>query len=161
LAFPIIVKKRVAGFSIGLVLWLSFGHVAAAQTVWRCEGTPVEPCAKRHGRLSSQNGIALKIWFIGTRRMVAVTNTSMPSIVEKYLEITSEDHSYIFGDFEVCFLEPDVPGHIRLACVRGAENLVVQPLRHQEPPFRLRSTWPAGIDPTNRSREPEPVPIHP
>ena len=138
--------RRGAGIAIGLVLWLSFCQVAAAQTAWACEGTPVEPCAKRHGRLSSQNGIALKIWLIGTRRMVAVTNTSMPSIVEKYLEITSDDHSYIFGDFEICFLEPDVPGHIRLACVRGAENLVVQPLRRQEPAFRLRSTWTVGLD---------------
>lgn len=136
--------RRVAALSIGLVLWLSFGHVAAAQTAWKCEGIPVESCAKRHGRLSSQNGIGHKIWLIGTRRMVAVANTSMPSIVEKYLEITSDDHSYIFGDFEVCFLEPDVPGHIRLGCVRGAEKLVVQPLRRQEPPFRLLSTWPVG-----------------
>jgi hypothetical protein len=106
-----------------------------AQTGWTCEGTPVEPCAKRHGRLSSQNRIAHKIWLIGTRRMVALANTSMPSIVEKYLELTSEDHSYLFGDFEICFLESDVPGHIRSACVRGAEKLVVQPLRRQEPPF--------------------------
>ena len=140
----ITVMKRVAAISLGLMLWLSFGHVAAAQTGWTCEGTPVEPCAKRHGRLSSQNGIAHKIWLIGTRRMVALANTSMPSIVEKYLELTSEDHSYLFGDFEICFLESDVPGHIRSACVRGAEKLVVQPLRRQEPPFRLRSTWPVG-----------------
>jgi hypothetical protein len=134
--------KLVAGILIGLMVWLSTG-LAAAQSAWTCEGTPVEPCVRRHGRLSSQNGITRKIWIVGTTRMLAVSNASVPPVIEKYLEMTSDNHSYIFGDFEICFLEPDVPGHIRSACVTGAEKLVVEPLRRREPPFRLLSTWPA------------------
>ena len=135
--------KLVARILIGLMVWLSTG-LAAAQSAWTCEGTPVEPCVTRHGRLSSQNGIGRKIWLVGTTRMLAVSNASVPPVIEKYLEMTSDNHSYIFGDFEVCFLEPDVPGHIRSACVTGAEKLVVEPLRRREPPFRLLSTWPAN-----------------
>jgi len=126
-----------------LVFWFPADRVAVAQTSWKCERQPIEPCVRRHGRLSSQNGIAHKLWLIGTHRMVAVENSSMPLVVEKYLEITSDDHSYIFGDFDICPTSPDVPGHIMSACIAGAEKLVVQPLRKPELPFRLLPTWPA------------------
>ena len=33
---------------------------------WQCPVKPAEACFKHHGRLSSQNGIAYKIWLIGT-----------------------------------------------------------------------------------------------
>jgi hypothetical protein len=95
--------------------------------------------------LSSQNGIALKIWLLGTTRVVALDNDldDLPAIVRKYLEITSPDHSYIYGDFDICPLEPDTPGHLRRVCVVGAEKLVVHNLQGSSPPFRLLSTWPA------------------
>ena len=125
---------------------LSAAHGVMAQASWKCPEQPIEPCVKRHGRLSSQNGIALTVWLIGTTRRVAVANDveSLPSIVQKYLTITSDDHSYIFGDFEICPTRPDVPGRIMHACVAGAEKLVVEPLRRREPPFRLLSTWPSA-----------------
>ena len=115
-----------------------------SESNWQCTAKPIEPCAKRHGRLSSQNGIALKIWLIGSKRVVAVKNDveNLPRFVQKYLQMTSPDHSYIFGDFNVCPVEPDRPGHIRHVCVTGAERLVVQPLRGEQPAFRLLSTWP-------------------
>lgn len=110
---------------------------------WKCPSKPIEPCVMRHGRLSSQNGIGLKLWAIGTKRMFAIENGSenLPPVVRKYLEMTSPDHSYIFGDFEVCPVEPDRPGHIRAACLASGVNLVVQPLRDARLPFRLLSTW--------------------
>jgi len=128
-------------------LWFA---AVAAQTQdprWKCESVPMEPCAKRHGRLSTQNGIGLKLWVIGTTRVFAVDNgvDNLPKAISKYLEMTSADHSYIFGDFEVCPVEPDRPGHIRRACVAGGVNLVVQPLRDDRPPFRLLSTWPTRV----------------
>jgi hypothetical protein len=124
---------------------MSTAQGVAAQGVWKCPEQPIAPCVKRHGRLSSQNGIARTIWIIGTTRRVAVANDveSFPSIVQKYLTMTSDDHSYIFGNFEICLTHPDVPGRIMHACVAGAEKLVVQPLRRREPPFRLLSTWPS------------------
>ena len=117
---------------------------STAQHPWTCSTPPVEPCAKRHGRLSSQNGIALKLWLIGTKRVVALNNDfdSLPSETRKYLYLTSEDHSYIFGDFVVCPLEPDTPGQMRRVCITGAEKLVVEPLRRPGPSFRIESTWP-------------------
>ena len=136
---------RTGWVAITLILFHSTVKVAAGQQPWKCLEQPIEPCMKRHGRLSSQNGIGLKIWIIGTTRMVAVANDSsdLPPVLQKYLEITSDNHSYIFGDFEICPVTPDKPGHIRHACVAGAEKIVVQPLRRSDPPFRLLPTWPA------------------
>ena len=109
---------------------------------WACAVPPVEPCFKHHARLSSQNGIAHTLWLIGTTRRVRVDN-EIPPLVSRYLEMTSQDHSYIYGDFDICPLEHDKPGHMRSVCIRGAEKLVVQNLRTSRPPFKLRSTWPA------------------
>jgi hypothetical protein len=81
---------------------------------------------------------------IGTRRVVGLDQSSedLPAQVSRYLEMTSPEHSYIYGDFDICPLEPDRPGHLRLVCVTGARKLVVQNLRAARPPFRLLSTWP-------------------
>jgi hypothetical protein len=133
---------RLGTIFVCLVLVINAETVAAGS--WECRAQPVEPCFKRHGRLSSQNGIALMIWLTGTRRIVRLENDiddDVPPVVQKYLEITSMNHSYIYGDFDICPLEQDVPGHMRSVCVTGAENLVVQNLRRIRPPFRLLSTW--------------------
>jgi hypothetical protein len=128
-----------------LGLWLATGTNAAGAAPWPCPNKPVEPCFKHHGRLSSQNGISLKIWLIGSTRVVGLDNDvdQLPSWIGKYLEMTSPDHSYIYGDFDICPTEPDTPGHLRQVCLAGAERLMVQPLRRARPPFRLLSTWPA------------------
>jgi hypothetical protein len=123
-----------------LLFLLSAQSVSAA--TWQCLEKPVEPCFRHHGRLSSQNGIALKIWLIGTTRVVGVHSTETPSIIEKYLDMASPNHSYIYGDFDICPLTPDRPGHMRSVCVAGAERVVVQDTQRARPAFRLLSTWP-------------------
>lgn len=134
--------------ALGFGVWLSLGTALAQPDSWTCQAQLIEPCARRHGRLSSQNGIALKIWLVGTTRVVGLQNNveELPPLVQKYLDMTSANHSYIFGDFDICPLEPDTPKHVRRVCVVGAQNLVVQPLRRPDPPFRLLSTWPAKGD---------------
>jgi hypothetical protein len=104
---------------------------------------PVEPCFRYHGRLSSQNGIALTIWLIGTTRIVALDNDAeeLPSFLRKYTNMTSPDHSYIYGDFDICPMELDKPGHMRRVRVVGAEKLVVQDVQALRPAFRLLSSW--------------------
>jgi len=118
----------------------------AAGTTWLCGAIPVEPCITRHARLSSQNGSARTLWLVGTTRKVRVDNREIPSDVERYLSMTSEDHSYVFGDFDVCPLEPDIRGQMRGVCISRAANLVVQSLAGTRPSFRLLSTWPSSQD---------------
>jgi len=141
----VIAKTKLGRTALVAALCLGMSSDAAA-AAWRCSARPVEPCAKQHGRLSSQNGRALLIWLIGTTRVVGLTNgvEELPSPVRRYLDMTSPDYSYIYGDFDICPSEPDRPGHMRTVCVAGAEKLVVQTLRRPRPPFRLLSTWPAN-----------------
>lgn len=122
-----------------------FGTQAQPATATTCQRPPIEPCLDRHGRLSTQNGIAQTIWLIGTTRRVKVTNELtdfLPAGALKYTELTSPDHSYIFGDFTICPIEADATGHMRDVCVTAAKNLVVQTIDGSRPPFRIRSTWP-------------------
>jgi hypothetical protein len=67
------------GIGLGLVPAMSAQSVPGSS--WRCRAQPVESCFRHHGRLSSQNGVALKIWLIGTTRVVGVDNGAdeMPS----------------------------------------------------------------------------------
>src|SRR3954463_12849813 len=113
----------------------------SSPTSWRCLAPPIEPCFTHRGRLSAQNGIAFIIWLVGTKRMVAVSDTEIPAMLGRYLDMTSPDHGDIYGDFEMCPLGPDRPGHMRSACVTSAVNLVVQDRDRSRPAFRLRSTW--------------------
>ena len=60
--------------AISLGLWLTTSTEAAGAASWQCRAQAVESCFRHHGRLSSQNGIALKIWLIGTTRVVGLEN---------------------------------------------------------------------------------------
>ena len=130
-----------------LGLWAATQTASADAVQWPCPVKPVESCFRHHGRLSSQNGIALTIWLVGTTRRVGLANdlADLPAFIRKYLVITSPDHSYVFGDFEMCPTEPDTPGHLREVCVASAERLVVQNLQRSTPPFRLLPTWPRSV----------------
>jgi hypothetical protein len=112
----------------------------------RANQPPVEACATKHGRFSTQNGIAQTIWLVGTTRRLSVDNAAtdfLPAAAMKYTEMTSPGHSYIFGDFTICPIEADAPGHIRAVCVTAAKNLVVQNTDGSHPAFRLLETWTA------------------
>src|SRR5262245_2981619 len=137
--------NRTVGATL-LGMWCATQILVAEAVEWPCPVKPIEACFRNRGRLSSQNGIALTMWLVGTTRRVGVANDSatLPDFVRRYLVITSEDHSYIYGDFEICPTEPDMPGRLRYVCVSSAERLVVQPLRKSTPPFRLSPTWPGS-----------------
>jgi hypothetical protein len=105
------------------------------------------PCFKHHGRLISHSSgsPSFRIWLIGTKRIVGLEDTAMPRVIERYLDATSPEYSFIYGDFKLCPLVPDKPGHMRSVRMVGAENLVVANMVRspRPPPFRLLSTWTA------------------
>lgn len=94
-----------------LLVALSASTVRVSAQPWSCPEKPVEPCFKHPGRLSSQNGRALTVWLIGTTRRVQVANglERQPAAVGHYLSMTSPDHSYIYGDFEIYGPSADEP----------------------------------------------------
>ena len=84
-------RTSVEAGIIPVVLWLATATMGAGAAAWPCPAQPVQPCFKHHGRLSSQNGIGLKIWLIGTTRVVGLDNSfeTLPPLVVKYLDMTS------------------------------------------------------------------------
>ena len=130
--------------------WLALGAAGVlAQSIpegkpSNCPKPPIAPCTIGHGRFSTQNGITQVIWLVGTTRRLDVANEAhnfFPPGVLKYLEMTSPDHSYIFGDFTICPIERDTPGRMRAVCVADAKNLVVQNTMDLSRVFRVQSTW--------------------
>ena len=88
-----------------LAVLLATAVPLTAQQSWICSTPPVEPCVKRHGRLSSQDGIPLKLWLIGTKRVVALANdaAALPPEVRGYLELASEDYCASLEDDGLAF----------------------------------------------------------
>lgn len=143
------ISAVVAAWACSLTLTVTV-VLAQQETPMVCDKPPVEPCAVRHGRLTSRQGVPFAIWLIGTNRMIAVDNSPesfLSADSNRYLEVTSPDYSEMFGDFTICPLEPDQPRHMRRACVTLAKNLVVHHLKDQRPPFRVLSSWSTEASP--------------
>jgi hypothetical protein len=97
----------------------------------------VGSCFKVRGRLSVYNGApALRIWKVGTRRMLGVSEqrfaepgyTNIPDSIRQQLN----EETVVFGDFMVCPFTRSKPGEMQLVCVEEGRNLVArkQPEAH-------------------------------
>lgn len=93
-------------------------------------------CYWTHGRIGYYNGTpAIRLWKIGTNRLLGIysgpsvdrfgldnENPQLPPNVADKFDPTKNQ---IFGDFEVCPLEPERQGAMQAACVESAKNVVV------------------------------------
>jgi hypothetical protein len=149
---------RIASIATALILLAGLSSSADEEqdftkgTSFRCLAPRTEPCFTHRGRLSAQNGIAYMIWLVGTHRLVGIDQTEIPEMLSKYLSMTSPDQADVYGNFEICPLEPERPGHMRAACVTGASRLVVQDRARSRPPLRLQSTAQRAAAMTHRRR---------
>lgn len=101
-----------------------------------CKGNPelVGQCFRIRGRAFGSNGTPdLRIWRVGSKRILGVTATATaddvedPIAPENLLRALGPrlDH-FVFGDFEVCPFTPERQGHMQMVCVERAENLVIE-----------------------------------
>jgi hypothetical protein len=102
--------------------------------VRQCKNNPqvVGACYVVHGKATFGPGTpALRIWPIGTRRMLGVTagpiadDADKPICPKKMLKFTKGDEE-IFGDFEACPFTPERKGAMQMVCVESAANLIVK-----------------------------------
>ncbi len=98
-----------------------------------CRAHPqlVGRCFTLRGRLSVYSGSpALRIWRVGTRRMLGVSEQrfslagyrNVPADIQNQI---NQDVA-IFGDFLVCPFTRPRPREMQLVCIESAKNLVVQ-----------------------------------
>lgn len=98
--------------------------------------TGATSCYWTHGRLSLYNGTpSFRLWKIGTHRILGIysgpsvdrsgldnENPEFPASIQKQFK---PYENYIYADFEVCPLEPEISGKMQAACINSAKNIVV------------------------------------
>jgi hypothetical protein len=108
------------------------GWIAALLVALLAAETKAEPaCYRVHGRLFAANGTpSLRIWPVGTRRMLGVHDDANPEALPPELRgdrapsmgATAADRVEVYGDFTVCPLTRDRPGHMRMVTVKAVEH---------------------------------------
>jgi len=120
---------------VALALVVADVAAAAAPPRSPCRTHPdlVGRCRIVHGRLSVSNGTpSLRIWIVGTRRILGVSEWRMAEWERELLPANVwaafGDHPLdreIFGNFEVCPFTRDRPGWMQMICVARATRLHV------------------------------------
>jgi hypothetical protein len=91
----------------------------------------VGKCFTIHGRLSVYNGApALRIWRVGTRRMLGVSGQrfsepgyrNIPIDLEKQINQDVE----IFADYFLCPFTRSKPGEMQLVCIESVKHLEIK-----------------------------------
>lgn len=93
------------------------------------------PCTTFHGRLTLCTGIPnARIWVIGTKRILGVTDTNgnpagealLPAWIDDKLTSVPPCSRAAFGDFTVCPLTADRAGAMQKVCVVEAARIRFQ-----------------------------------
>lgn len=85
-------------------------------------------CRWVHGRFNLWNGSSVRrIWIIGTHRIVALRDgdADAPAVIKSYLYggFYPAKADGLFGEFDICALEPNQPGHMQHIRLRSTKNL--------------------------------------
>jgi hypothetical protein len=91
-----------------------------------CASDPdlVGACFTVRGRLSYWNGApATRISIIGTKRILGVPDEVVPESMTPRLTNGAE----AFGDYRVCPLTKEKPGHMQMVCIDSAEKVTYKP----------------------------------
>jgi len=116
--------------SVAIVLITSCLVTKAIATECREDPEVVGQCFIAHGRIRVSASMLVELWPIGTKRLFHIPYTEkdpehyLPANMLAKLRYDNE----VFGDFEICPLEPDRPGHMRDACIQSASRLFVRDL---------------------------------
>jgi hypothetical protein len=81
-------------------------------------------CFAFHGRFAVYTGDSQQtLWPVGTYRLLRPEYGTEPLLKLLGNDISTLDDYFIFGDFIVCPLEKEIPGHIRSVYIKSARNL--------------------------------------
>ncbi len=98
-----------------------------------CKGaaTVVDACFTVHGRIGVYNGIPIRIWVVGTQRMLGVKDATGGGItvrpeIQTLLSQGEPGETVVYGDYEVCPLSKQHPGWMQFVCIESASRLVAR-----------------------------------
>jgi len=123
-------------------MWRKIGIVALGCVVgWNCPAAPPQPkkckgnkrlvgdCFTVHGRMREGNGgPAIRIWRIGTDRMLGVwepdeNDPDVAWLSERIYRMLDDDHQ-VFANFVVCPLTKKTEDEMQIVCVESATRIV-------------------------------------
>jgi hypothetical protein len=118
---------------VSAIILVASAAAVAQEPVVPCKGAPkiVGECFSVRGRLSVHNGIPIRIWIAGTRRMLGVKDatgggvTVLPE-VQRLLSLGDPMETVVFGDYEVCPLSKQHAGWMQFVCVESAIHLMAR-----------------------------------
>jgi hypothetical protein len=98
----------------------------------------VQSCVHFHGRLTAGNGTpSTRLWRIGSHHIYGIysngygfthdSRTLDNEAPELHFALPKEIDTFgwtVYGDFEVCPLEPLTQGHMQAACIASAAHIV-------------------------------------
>ena len=119
--------------AVAALLLAAGAAAAAAEASPPCKGAPtvVDACFTVHGRLGVYNGIPIRIWVVGTRRMLGVTDATGGGVtvrpeIQTLLSASEPGATVVYGDYEVCPLSKAHPGWMQFVCIESAAHLIAR-----------------------------------
>jgi hypothetical protein len=119
--------------AVAVAALLLSASAAAEETPPACKGAPtiVDACFTVHGRLGVYNGIPIRIWVMGTRRMLGVKDASGGGVtvrpeIQTLLSQDEPGATVVYGDYEVCPLSKAHPGWMQFVCIESTAHLVAR-----------------------------------
>ncbi len=107
---------------------LSLQAIAIAST---CEKnySIVDECYETRGRLQAANeNPSVRIWKVGTKRVLGVRNDNLENLPTKVKEEFSFG-VFVFADYLVCPLTKEKPGRMQMVCVESMKNIRIEDYR--------------------------------
>ena len=94
-------------------------------------------CYWTHGRVGFYNGTpAIRLWKVGTNRLLGIysgpsvdrhgLDNEDPQMPANLKRTFKPSENRVYGEFEVCPLEPEREGAMQAACIESTKNLVVK-----------------------------------
>lgn len=108
--------------NIIIMLTMSIGAFSFSQknNVKDCKDIAKGPCYEFPGRARLYNNKHVRIWKKGSNRLYQIASQTPPAFSEiKHLSMATE----INGNFDVCFLKPEVPSGISEICIQTVKNI--------------------------------------
>ena len=106
-----------------LVFLFSGLSLSAAQTP-----TKDMDCFTVHGRICCYNGTpSVRIWVPATHRLLGLDPDGLEALPPELQKALGKDcyETFVWGDFKVCPLQKDIPGHMRLVSIQSVKILKV------------------------------------
>jgi hypothetical protein len=125
---------------LALICALAFVPTASGQEAPRkilCKTPAIaNACYWTRGRITGGSGNpAIRIWKVGTERLLGVCSGPLvdrfgpdnesPELPPNLSGVFRPTENWVFGDFEVCPLEPERKGAMQAVCIEAAKNLRV------------------------------------